>query len=251
MKTNRKTHHRGVLSDSAVSAPIAMLLALLLIASTALAGGRVLAQSNRKPTGGRRAQVKPSSAVVLDERDPHANAETLAQLANDKLTELKGIRIDYSPPSSRMDWSRGPGGPVDPPGEMTMAASFKEECDVPLLILAAKQSRVSYVQNFKLDESALDLLPPSLSFTPVGELEEAADAAERKGLSWKKFKPGLKVPKKGANWIAVEEPRESRIALEIKAFGDFNGDGIEDDDIEQAAAKVLHTGPNKLTKAPR
>jgi hypothetical protein len=112
--------------------------------------------------------------------------------------------------------------------EMTMAASFKEECDVPLLILAAKPSRVSYVQNFKLDESALDLLPPTLSFTPFGELEEAADGAERTGLSWKKFKPGLKLLKKDANWMVVEEPGESRIELEIKAFGDFNDDGIED-----------------------
>ena len=112
--------------------------------------------------------------------------------------------------------------------EMTMAASFKDQCDVPLLVLAAKPSRVSYVQNFKLDEAALDLLPPTLSFTPVGELEEAADAAERQGLSWKKFKPGLKLLKKGANWMVVEEPGESRIELEIKAFGDFNGDGSED-----------------------
>src|ERR1700675_79814 len=56
--------------------------------------------------------------------------------------------------------------------EMGVAASFKEECDLPQLILAAKPSRVSYVKNFKLNESALDLLPPSLSVTPVGELEE-------------------------------------------------------------------------------
>ena len=112
--------------------------------------------------------------------------------------------------------------------EMTVAASFKEQCDLTLLILAAKPSRVSYVRNFKLDEAALDLLPPSLSFAPVGEIEQAADEAERQGLSWKKFNPGLKLLKKSANWMVVEEPDAARIEFEIEAFGDFNGDDIED-----------------------
>src|SRR5262249_30741064 len=38
------------------------------------------------------------------------------------------------------------------------------ECDPILLVLAAKPSRVSYVRGFKLDESALDLLPASVSY---------------------------------------------------------------------------------------
>lgn len=49
MKTNRKTQRRGMLSDRVLSAPIAMLLALLLIATAALEGDKVLAQSKRKP----------------------------------------------------------------------------------------------------------------------------------------------------------------------------------------------------------
>lgn len=184
MKTNRKTHHRGLLSDSAVSAPIAIFLTLLLIASIALNGDRVLAQSKRKPTGGRRAQVKPSSAVVPDERDLYANPEILAQLANDKLMELtereapelmetlhkaqrinykvinkpgcpvtitsagiKGLRIDYSPSSSRMAWSREPGSAVDPPGDFYLVteeeASIKNNTDreiTDILVVAKDQS---------------------------------------------------------------------------------------------------------------
>jgi hypothetical protein len=88
MKTNRKTHHRGVVLDSVLSAPITLLLTLLLIASAALDGDKVLAQSKRKPTGSPGAQMKPPSAVVPDERDPYAAPEILAQLANDKLDEL-------------------------------------------------------------------------------------------------------------------------------------------------------------------
>ena len=160
---------------------------------------------------------------------------------------------------------------------------------MPLLVLAAKPSSVSYVSNFKLDDSAIDLLPPTLSWLLSGEDEQAADDAEREGLSWKKFKPGLKIREKHTNGMTFEEPDEATIDLEIKAFGDFNGDQIEDvllfksihaingtlrvyraviltrlaaggalkafevedDDIEKAAAKVLHTRPNKQTKAPR
>src|SRR6266496_1183016 len=170
MKTNRKTQRRGMLSDRVLSAPIAMLLAFLLIASAALYGDKVLAQSKRKPTGGRGAQVKPPSTVVPDERYPYDEPEILAQLANDKLEELtekeapelmealhsaqrinyqvnnkagcpvtissagiKGIRIDYSPISSRMAWSREPGGPVDPPGDFYLvteeAVSLKNNTD--------------------------------------------------------------------------------------------------------------------------
>jgi hypothetical protein len=36
MKTNRKTHHRRMLSDTVRSAPIALLLALLFIATAAV-----------------------------------------------------------------------------------------------------------------------------------------------------------------------------------------------------------------------
>ena len=189
MKSNRKTQRRGMLSDRVLSAPIAMLLAFLLIASSALYGDKVLAQSNRKPAGSRGTQVKPPSAVVPDERDPYDDPEILAQLANDKLQELtekeapelmealhsaqrinyqvnnkagcpvtitsagvKGIRIDYSPSSSRMAWSRAPGGPVDPLGDFYLVTeetvSLKNNTDreiTAISVVAKDQSGSSAV----------------------------------------------------------------------------------------------------------
>lgn len=112
--------------------------------------------------------------------------------------------------------------------ERSTEAFFKDQCDVALLVLAAEPSRVSFVRNFKLDEAALDLLPPSLSWILSGEEEQAADDAEHQGLSWKKFKPELKIRGKYLNGMTVEESGAAIIDLEIKAFGDFNGDGIED-----------------------
>jgi hypothetical protein len=123
--------------------------------------------------------------------------------------------------------------------EFATEAFFKDQCQTIAVVLAAKPSRVSYLKNFKLDEAALDLLPPTLTFAPFGEVEEAADKAEQQGLSWKKFRPGLKIQYKSANEITVLEPGldnqgkpgpqgDVKVDLEIKAFGDFNGDGIED-----------------------
>lgn len=156
---------------------IAIALVLLL---AAFAGGGVPAQSKRKPTGSQGAKVKPPSAVVFD-ADPYADPDILAQLANDKLYELtekeapelmealrkaqrinyrvnnkpgcpvtitsagvKGIRIDYSVSSSRMAWSREPGGPVDPPGDFYLgteeAVSLKNNTDreITAVLVVAK-----------------------------------------------------------------------------------------------------------------
>jgi hypothetical protein len=112
--------------------------------------------------------------------------------------------------------------------ERSTDSFFKDQCDVLLLVLKAKPSRVSYVTGFKLDKAALDVLPPSLSSAMSNEELQAVDEAERRGLSWKQFARGLKLVKTGADWMSLEEAGETRISLELKAFGDFNGDGIED-----------------------
>jgi hypothetical protein len=98
------------------------------------------------------------------------------------------------------------------------------ECDPILLVLAAEPSRVSYVQGFKLDESALGLLPASVSFIA----DEDKDKVERKGLSWKRYHPKMKLLRKAFNEITVAEDDENGVNLRIMAFGDFNGDGVED-----------------------
>jgi len=42
-----------------------------------------------------------------------------------------------------------------------------------------------------------------------------------------KGQTGIEGRGEGLDWITVDED-DTRITLEIKAFGDFNGDGIED-----------------------
>jgi hypothetical protein len=42
-------------------------------------------------------------------------------------------------------------------------AFFEEECQTIALILTAKPSRASYVKAFRLNDAALDLLPPKMT----------------------------------------------------------------------------------------
>src|SRR5207244_4015909 len=104
---------------------------------------------------------------------------------------------------------------------------FKEQCDVVALILAAKPSRVSYVETFALNDAVLDLLPPELGLNLSGDAERDAASASARGLSWKQATPGLKITKRtSADAIVIEEPDAAQHYLTLKAFGDFNGDGI-------------------------
>jgi hypothetical protein len=118
---------------------------------------------------------------------------------------------------------------------------FEEECKTIALVLVAKPSGKSYVRNFKLNDAALDVLPPTLAsdFNADADDPEAARKAEQKGISWRKFRPGLKIQQTFDNGITVMEqdideqgkpdPEQgAEVYLEIRAFGDFNGDGIED-----------------------
>jgi hypothetical protein len=74
--------------------------------------------------------------------------------------------------------------------DMARAARFVEKCEVLELILAAKQSRVSYLEDFKLEEAALDLLPSSFAFTPYPRADE--DGLSRTNKPAKASRPKLK-----------------------------------------------------------
>ena len=116
---------------------------------------------------------------------------------NEKEREIRTC-IDYAR-AVRNGWKKDANG-----YERATWSFFEDECAPIALVLSAKPSRVSYVSNFTLTAATLNILPPTLSFSPIGEVEEKAAAAERNGLSWKRFKPELKVIKTGENFISVE-----------------------------------------------
>jgi hypothetical protein len=104
---------------------------------------------------------------------------------------------------------------------------FIAGCDIPAMLLKAKPSTTSYLQDFHLDTEALDLLPPSIA--SMGDNSDALEAAVKRGASLRQYAPNLKVQEKESreNRLVFQD-EDGRYDLEIAGFGDFNGDGIED-----------------------
>ncbi len=109
--------------------------------------------------------------------------------------------------------------------QMMTEGFFIRGCDLVRLVLAAKPSRASYVADWKLDASALAVLPPSID--DFNENSDALKKAEDQGRSLKQFNPALKVADADPGKFAVQD-ENSRYVLEIVGYGDFDGDGIED-----------------------
>lgn len=144
---------------------------------------------------------------------------------------------------------------------------FVDQCDVVALILTARPSRVSHVTTFALDDGVLDELPPVMTFALSGDAEHAAADAQARGLSWRRANPEAKITKRiSANEIRVDEGDDAYHLLELKAFGDFNGDEVEDVLLFQASyathgtfhsyepvvlTRTSPTGPLKVVKLPK
>jgi hypothetical protein len=114
---------------------------------------------------------------------------------------------------------------------------FIAGCDIPQMLLKAKPSATSYLDDFHLDASALDVLPAGIA--GLADDSDALQAAEKKGASLKQYAPDLKVQvKETHDDRLVVQGEEARYDLEVAGFGDFNGDGIEDVLIFQASYAV-------------
>jgi hypothetical protein len=111
---------------------------------------------------------------------------------------------------------------------------FIAGCNVPAMLLKAKPSATSYLQDFRLDAAALDVLPPAIA--SLGDDSDGLEAAEKKGASLRQYAPDLKVVEKETHDDRlVLQDEESRYDLQIAGFGDLNADGIEDVLIFQAS----------------
>jgi len=79
---------------------------------------------------------------------------------------------------------------------------------------------------YRWSNASLKELPPVMV---VGsrEVTGAASAAERRGESWQKFNPALKVTELKDDLLMAEDAGYA-YTMEILARGDFNGDGVED-----------------------
>jgi len=92
----------------------------------------------------------------------------------------------------------------------------------------AKPSTVSYISDFSLNEDCLDILPPTLALTLTDDT--SLRAAEKKGISWKKYDPSIHITKRENTYeISVESPeKDTSSVITHVGWGDFNNDSIED-----------------------
>ena len=91
----------------------------------------------------------------------------------------------------------------------------------------AHPARMSYLDQFRLDASALGVLPPTIA-TSFSTLEAVAEhQAESRGESLSRYQPGLQTRTEGDVLLVISsDVWESRV--EIYARGDFDGDALED-----------------------
>jgi hypothetical protein len=100
------------------------------------------------------------------------------------------------------------------------------DCLTLEILKKAEPAKMTFLAQFRLDDSAADLLPPTLAFAPTTTDTEAVEAAAKKGLAWRQYDPGMKSVRQ--NEALVLHDTWWRIKLQIYARGDFNSDGIED-----------------------
>ena len=108
-------------------------------------------------------------------------------------------------------------------------SSLKIPCNTLQYLKKAQPSKISYLHDFKLADDPLKNLPSTFGLHLYSNEEVAS--ARAKGLSWKEFAPSAKVEVKNPDNISIIQDSEgelSGIDISLLAWGDFNGDGIED-----------------------
>ena len=105
-------------------------------------------------------------------------------------------------------------------------------CRALEVLAQAKPAQESFLTDFHLETSSLNMLPAALASAVSGDQEAARKQAMAKGRTWAALEPDAKVlaEKTGEhNTMSLEvDSGAFGQRLEVIAHGDFDGDGIED-----------------------
>ena len=105
--------------------------------------------------------------------------------------------------------------------------SIGAECYTLAALRDASPAKSTHVGSFRLDETAVRVLPPSCGVVVSEDELQKVRAAEIQGLSWDKYETALQTRLEGAGVLVVEgQSWEAR--LEIHGRGDFDADAVED-----------------------
>lgn len=101
------------------------------------------------------------------------------------------------------------------------------DCRALRAVAEAAPSRTSHLRGFRLDQDSVEVLPPDLSLVISDEDADRVEAASADGKSWLELEPIDTVTSEGEAAILVEGEGWA-VRVEVLAWGDFDGDGLED-----------------------
>jgi hypothetical protein len=111
--------------------------------------------------------------------------------------------------------------------DITMESWFKAACEPLLYLRMAKPARISHVARFRLSENPLSVLPPTLGPIISGDTRDRVEQGIAEGKRWAELFPGTMI--ESAKPTEVRLNHEGHVViLTLVAWGDFNGDGVED-----------------------
>ena len=110
---------------------------------------------------------------------------------------------------------------------LTYQLALGADCHALKALRQAVPARQTHLAGFHLTEKVINDLPPELSLIISKDDARKVAAAHKKGLSWRQFQPITQVTLENDHTVLVAG-QGWRVRLELYAFGDFNGDGMED-----------------------
>jgi hypothetical protein len=108
-----------------------------------------------------------------------------------------------------------------------MAGWFNSSCEPLLYLKKAIPARISHLVDFSLDADPLKNLPPSLGVIISGDTTDRVEEGVAEGMTWADLFPETVVESAEPTEIRLRDD-DCRIVLSLIAWGDFNGDGLED-----------------------
>jgi len=111
--------------------------------------------------------------------------------------------------------------------DLTMESWFKQATEPLVLLQKARPARQSFVAAIDLRKDPLSLLPPTLAPWIEAAERRRNEALEAARKPWKAAYPRTVVERAEQDRVILVTPG-SRTIIEILAWADFDGDGIED-----------------------
>ncbi len=145
-----------------------------------------------------------------------------------ELTDAKGKRVKVTTCQEYGDL-KDKGLAPQTTYDISMESWFIDVCKPLQFLKIAKPSKSSFVSKFDLKDDPLSNLPIELGLWLSGDAERAVQLASARGTTWGQYVPDAKVEAAENDQIVVKSKKDdSATYINLIAWGDFNGDGIED-----------------------